>query len=69
MQNVEFFLTLNLVVYKITTGRYRVKHTPLRRMAQWIIAHEVLTCAVDECECELHDPAAFSPRNGVCAAH
>jgi hypothetical protein len=29
----RIFLTLNLVVYKITTGRYRVKHTPLRRMA------------------------------------
>ena len=38
-------------------------------MAQWIIAHAVVTYAADECECELHDPAAFSPRNGVHAAH
>jgi hypothetical protein len=35
---IYFFFTLNLVVYIITTGRYRVKHTPLRRVAQWIIA-------------------------------
>jgi len=69
MQKVDFYFTLNLVVYKITTGRYRVKHMPLRHVAQWIIAHAVLTYAVDECECELHGPAAFSPRNGVHAAH
>lgn len=56
-------------MYKITTGRYRVKHTLLRRMKQWIIAHTVLTYAADECECELHDLAAFSPRNEVHAVH
>jgi len=64
-----FFLILNMVVCKITTGRYRDKHTPLRRMAQWIITHAVFTWAVDECECELHDPTAFSPRNGMHAVH
>jgi len=38
-------------------------------MAQWIISHAVLTYAVDECECELHYTAAFSPRNEMYSAY